>query len=126
MRAPNGLGTDGSRLWRRVVAWLSEHPAGSIELDPHERELLGEACRIADRLGSIREALDGADFTDAASMRLLSEERQQRLALANLLTSKLGFPTGMPQETGQKKGRTPRSRRAQTAAHARWGTEATG
>jgi len=127
MRAPNGLGDAGGRLWRSVAAWMSEHPAGSVQLDPHERELLAEACRIADRLGAMREALDGADLADTGTVRLLAEERQQRLALANLLVAKLGLPTGMPQEVGSK-GSTPRSRRAQRAAAARWGTsdEATG
>jgi hypothetical protein len=122
MRAPVGLGADGRRLWRSVAAWLSEHEGGAITLDPHEREILAEACRVADRIAGIRDALDGADLTDAGSIRLLAEERQQRAALASLLVSKLAFPTGMPADVPSK-GTTPRSRRAQTAARARWGDQ---
>lgn len=122
MRAPAGLGAGGGRLWRSVASWLDQHPAGSVQLDPHERELLAEACRIADRLGAMREVLDGADLTDAGTVRLLAEERQQRLALATVLVTKLGLPSGMPEEASPKKGATPRSRRAQRAATARWGT----
>jgi hypothetical protein len=113
---------DGRRLWRSVAAWLSEHEGGAITLDPHEREILAEACRVADRIAGIRDALDGADLTDAGSIRLLAEERQQRAALASLLVSKLAFPTGMPADVPSK-GTTPRSRRAQTAARARWGDQ---
>ena len=129
MRAPAGLGQPGKSLWRSVAAWLSEHPAGPVVLDPWERVILGECCLIADRIGQIREALDGADLTDPAVVRLLAEERQQRVALSTLLIVRLGFPSGMPQEVGAKKGSSPRSRRAQRAAAARWGTssdEATG
>lgn len=41
--APSGLDTRGRRLWRDTVKALGE-------LDPAQRELLLEACRMADRL----------------------------------------------------------------------------
>ena len=120
MRAPNHLGRDGGRLWRRVARWLAEHDGGPVLLDPHEEAVLGEACRVADRLSELRAALDGADLADAAMVRLLAEERQQRVALSTLLIVRLGLPTGLADEP-RPKGSTPRSRRAQSAARARWG-----
>jgi hypothetical protein len=103
-------------LWRRIDRWAE---AQNLIFDEHEIVVLTEACGVADRLAQLGEALAGWDSSDPASVRLLTEERLQRGALANLLVSKLGLPTGVV-ATEPVKGTTPRSRRAQTAAQARW------
>jgi ABC-type transport system involved in cytochrome c biogenesis ATPase subunit len=95
-----------------VTAFLDDE---GMLLDPHEEAVLVEACRIADRLAQLRAALADADLSDVAAVRLLSEERQQRVALSTLLISRLGLPTGLVGEPV-----TPRSRRAQKAAQTRW------
>lgn len=53
--APRGLGARGRRLWRDTVAVL-------VDLDPAQRELLIEACRMADRLDRLDAELNGRDF----------------------------------------------------------------
>lgn len=112
MKPPSDLDRDGRALFRRVARFLDEQ---NMVLDPHEAAVLVEGCRVADRLAQLRAVLDGADLTEAASVRLLAEERQQRLALSTLLITRLGLPTGLVGEPV-----TPRSRRAQQAAQSRW------
>jgi len=112
VRAPKGLGRPGRALLRAVNLFLDEE---LLDLVAHEIAVLHEACRVADRLEQLRAALDGADLADPATVRLLAEERQQRLALANLLVTKLGLPTGLADA-----GSTPQSRRAAKAANTRW------
>lgn len=118
MKIPRGLGADGRALWRAISGFL-DSGARPIVLDPHELAVLVEACRIADRLAQLREVLDGADLADAATVRLLSEERQQRTALSTLLITRLGLPTGLPSDEGATAS-TPTARRAQRAAQSRW------
>lgn len=110
--APDDLGDAGRELHRAVDAFLDEQ---HMLLDAHELAVLAEACRVADRLAQLRVAVDGLDLTKPAAVRLLSEERQQRGMLSNLLITKLGLPTGLADAPG-----TPRARRAQTAANTRW------
>jgi hypothetical protein len=119
MKPPDDLGTEGRELLSRISAFLDGYdPDGrSLQLDPHEEAVLVEACRLADRLAQIRAVLVGADLAEPAGVRLLAEERQQRATLATLLITKLGLPTGLVGEPA-----TPRSRRAQKAAHSRWAT----
>lgn len=54
--APRGLDARGRRLWREVVDRLDG------ELDPAQRELLVEACRMADRLDRLDAQLRGGDW----------------------------------------------------------------
>ena len=117
---PGDLGPDGRTLWAAVHRWLDDQDA---DLDPHERVLVAELARSADRLASIRRALTAIDPTEAAWGRLASEERQRGLAMARLISS-IGFPTGLVDDTGV--GATPRSRRAQTAAQRRWSAQRSG
>lgn len=105
---------DGKRLWREIGKFLDEEEA---DLDAHELLLVAELCRSADRLATIREALEAVAPAEAAWTRLASEERQRGLAMARLVSS-IGLPTGLVDEDG--KGATPRSRRAQKAAADRW------
>ena len=114
---PRDLRAAGRALLRGVAGYLDDEV---LVLDAHEEAVLIEACRTADRLAQLRDALSGADLTEPATVRLLSEERQQRATLATLLLSKLGLPTGVAGVGGT--GSTPRSRRAQTAARSRWGS----
>ena len=108
-RAPRGLGTEGRKLWRAIVA--------DYELDQHELALLTAACRTVDRLEDIAAALDGAPLTvqnqrgDTVSQPLLVEQRMQSGSLAKLLAS-LRLPSGetedgamvRPQRRGAARG----------------------
>jgi len=111
---PRDLGRDGRSLLRRVIAVYDEH---NLEPEAHERVILTEAARVADRLAQLRAALAGVELTEVAAVRLLAEERQQRVALSTLLVSRLGLPTGLG---GEQPAATPRGRRAQQAANTRW------
>ncbi len=116
-KPPAGLKAPGRRLWLSVAAWLAEL---DVTLDPHELELVGQMCVTADRLSWLRRAADAATDVDER-LKLLREERQQGTALARLVTAS-GLPTGLVDESGGKPvGLSPKSRRAQRAARARWG-----
>lgn len=123
MKAPEDLQVDGRALHQRISEWLAEE---NVALDPHEEVVLVEACRVADRLALLRAAIAGRDLVEGGVVRLLAEERQQRVALANLLVTKLGFPTGLVGDEDTSVGASPRSRRAQKAAQSRWQREARG
>ena len=89
---PPGLGTRGRRLWREVTA--------DGALQPGEKVLLEEACRIADRLDKLDKQLRGDEDSwmrfharneDGSIVRVvmtgaLAEARQQATALKQLLT----------------------------------------
>jgi hypothetical protein len=70
-------------------------------------------------LALLRSAIEGRDLAEPSVVRLLAEERQQRVALSTLLVVRLGFPTGVVDEDSGV-GMSPRSRRAQRAAQTRW------
>lgn len=116
--APDDLGPDGRGLYAAVGAWLD---AEGFDLDPHEAPQVAELARTVDRLAACRTALDALDVGSPAWVRVVAEERQQRLAYGRQVSS-LGFPSGVVADTPTTKGTTPRSRRAQKAAAARWGT----
>ena len=111
-RAPSGLGTAGKRLWRET--WRE------FGLSAPEAELLTEACRIADRLAAIAEALDGADLVTTGSTGqpkahpLLAAAALQGKALETLVRG-LALPVG-DEEIGRR-----RSPSAREAALQRWG-----
>ena len=121
-RAPSDLGPEGRALWLQVAAWMREQ---QLVADPHERPLLDELARTSDRLAALRGTLAGMHPADPAWTRLAGEERQQRLAYGRLVSS-IGLPTGVVPDAASDKvvnlrGLSPRSRRAQKAARARWG-----
>jgi hypothetical protein len=106
---PEGLLTEGRKLWSAVTV--------DYELDQHELALLVAACRTADRLQDLAEALQGAPLTvenkrgDMIVQPLLVEQRQQSLVLARLVAS-LRLPSGeetdgslvRPQRRGAARG----------------------
>ena len=91
-RAPKDLGIAGKRLWSSLHQ--------TLDFDEYELTLLRGACRTADRLEAIAEALETAPLTvtnfkgDEVSNPLLVEHRQQSQSLARTLAS-LRLPTGL-------------------------------
>lgn len=112
---PPHLDTAGRSLWRSVI--------GAYDLRADELVVLTHACRTADLLGRIQEAMAGQLTTPGASgqMRphpLLVEARQQRLALASMLKQ-----LRLPDDPGAARavaGGQARSVQARAAARARW------
>ena len=116
MRPPGDLRERGSDFWSAVT--------DSVELDPSGFVLLGEACRIIDRLDRLSVALNGqgrdwlklADEIEITATRfgdgknisvkvavdgLLSESRQQQLALKTVL-AQLGLGKTSEKASGEK------------------------
>lgn len=91
-KCPSDFGTVGKRLWRSLHA--------DLEFEEHELTLLRGACRTADRLEALAEALETAPLTvtnfkgDRVANPLLVEQRQQLQSLARTLAS-LRLPTGL-------------------------------
>jgi hypothetical protein len=81
--APKGLGSVGRRLWRDV--------ASVCEMRVDEEQTLGVACRMADDLARLEDALSTSEVWVKGSKGqealnpLFAEVRQARLALARLL-----------------------------------------
>ena len=109
--APAELAAPGRKLWREV--------AGAYDLDVHERPILAEACRLADRAAELEAAIeaDGLTVTGSAGQPRLNpavaEVRQTRVALTRCLGA-IAFPgeDGTPQKAANRHGRK--------AAVARW------
>lgn len=114
---PVDVSAAGRALLAAVDGYLSEHRATP---EPHELIILHAAARQADRLAQIRDALSGADFREGWAVRLAAEERQGAAALAALLITKLGLPTGLA-DVPSGTGSSPMSRRGSAGAAARWG-----
>lgn len=116
MQAPWDLKDRGIQFWEAVTA--------STELDPSGFVLLGEACRIIDRLDRLSSALNGkgrdwlklADDIEVVAERfgdgkkvsvkvtvdgLLSEARQQQLALKTVL-AQLGLGKSTEKVSAEK------------------------
>lgn len=116
MRHPGDLRERGLEFWSAVT--------DSVELDPSGFVLLGEACRIIDRLDRLSVALNGqgrdwlklADEIEVTTQRfgdgknisvkvavdgLLSESRQQQLALKTVL-AQLGLGKTFEKASGEK------------------------
>lgn len=103
--APAGLSTAGRALWRSVVA--------DYDLDEHEKLLLREACRTADRLDRLEGEAAKSDVTaqnrfgEIVLHPAQVEARQQSLTLARLIASlrlPSGTETGRPQRRGGARG----------------------
>jgi hypothetical protein len=106
-------------LWRAVT---SDVPA-DWELDARDLAVLEAACRQADDVALLEEAVarDGVTVEGAAGQSRLNaavtELRQARLALARLLGQ-----VDLPDE--ERRPVTDASRRAQRAANTRWAAQA--
>ncbi len=115
MTLPGALGPAGLRLWRTVTAGLPP----DWELDEREHALLELACRQADDLRALEDAVkrDGYTVTGSRGQTRLhpavAEVRQGRLALARLLGA-LELPDA------EQAPQSESTLRAQRAAHARW------
>jgi hypothetical protein len=114
--APAGLGENGRALWASLVGDVAE----GWELDARELHLLERACRVADEIALLEQAVDRDGATVAGSRAqivvhpALQEARQLRLVELRLLRAiDLG---------GNEDEETPARRRARHAAEARWGT----
>lgn len=109
---PRGLGASGRRLWRSVT--------DGFDLGPDEMEVLREACRCADELQRLRDAVAEAPLTTTGSAGqlvahpLLEQVRRHRDLLGKLM-ERLALPAG-----DEDAGSTPAQRRAQRAAQQRW------
>ena len=117
-RMPTKLGASGKALWQSIIP--------TYELRPDEVRVLIDACREADLIARLQDALEGADLVTRGSMGqevaspFVSEIRQHRTVLANLLKS-LKIPDS-PATAARKKAHV--SEQARTAARARWGSGA--
>lgn len=84
-RMTSGLGPDGQKLWRAIVAEFD------LSLEPHKVQILSQACRVADQIAELDEAAAEAPLTVRGSMGqpvispFISEARVQRALLAQLL-----------------------------------------
>jgi hypothetical protein len=111
IRAPAGLGKAGRLLWRDIMA--------EFGLAPHERSILVQVCRCADRLDAIEAELAGEPLTVEGSTGqpkahpLLAEWRAQARVLESLSRA-LSIPLD-----GEDVGRR-RSPSAREAAVQRW------
>jgi hypothetical protein len=120
VRPPGDLRERGVDFWDEV--------SSSVELDPSGFVLLGEACRIIDRLDRLSDALNGkgrdwlklADEIEVVAERfgdgkkvsvkvavdgLLSEARQQQLALKTVL-AQLGLGKAAEKVNSEKSALT--------------------
>ena len=83
-KAPRGLHSAGTRLWKTATE--------EYEWAEHELAVLEEACRVRDRITDLDGAVndDGLMLPSSQGSRLhpaVAEARQQRLALARLLAT---------------------------------------
>lgn len=114
-KPPAGLHRSGRHLWRQIQAAVGD----DFELDERETAILAMACRQADDLAALEEALDRDGVSVAGSAGqprlnpLVTEIRQARLALNRLLGS-VSIPDA------EAEPRTASSLRAQNAANKRW------
>lgn len=117
-KAPSKLGPAGKALWSSIVP--------TYDLRPDEYRILADACREADLIERLHEALATADLVTRGSMGqevaspFVSEIRQHRTVLANLLKT-LKIPD-TPAGAARKRAQVSES--ARVAARARWGSGA--
>lgn len=108
---PAGLGPQGIELWAALTS--------AYDLAPRERTLLVAACRQADAIAAMEDAVtrDGLAVLGAAGQPRLNaavaEARQGRLALSRLLGA-LALPDAVDRPE------TEATRRARHAATVRW------
>lgn len=108
-KAPTKLGPAGGKLWRSIT--------GSYELRPDELRVLEDACREADLIDRLEDALSTAELIvhgsqgQPVSNPLVQEVRQHRATFAALL-GRLKLP--------DEEAQASRSASARAAANARW------
>lgn len=104
---PEGLKESGRGLWASIVE--------EYELDVHERLLLLQACRCADRLDELADEALASPATvlntkgDRVSHPAIVESRQQSLVLSRLIAS-LRLPSGDVEEALRRPQRRGASR----------------
>jgi hypothetical protein len=114
-RMPTKLGRAGRELWKSIIP--------RYDLRPDELRILADACRQADVVQRIEDALVDAPLMVKGSQGqlvaspLVSEVRQHRTVLANLLKS-LKLPDS---SNGDARSKEYTSQKAREAARARWG-----
>lgn len=115
--APRGLGASGKRIWGQITE--------TYTLRPDELSILEDACREADLIDRLEEALTGAPLMESGSMGqkvaspLVSEIRQHRNTKRQLLTS-----LRLPEEPGGSAAEE-RSEMARALNVIRWGARGT-
>jgi hypothetical protein len=88
---PRGLGTEGQKLWKSVCDEFD------LELEPHKRRILFDACKTADDLKRLDAAAAKEPLTVKGSMGqqvinpCMAQAQTARNALAQLL-GRLGLP----------------------------------
>ena len=99
--APADLEVSGRELWDKVT--------GGYDLEVHERLLLRQACRMADRLDRLAAEAARSDVTvinqrgDRITHPAIVESRQQARTLATLLAS-IRLPSGEEGSRPQRRG----------------------
>ncbi|MFI2841696.1 P27 family phage terminase small subunit [Mycolicibacterium sp. PDY-3] len=89
-RTPDGLGTEGRKLWREIVGTFD------VTEEPHKRRILLDACKTADLIERLDTAMAGESLTSKGSMGqlvihpLIAQSQSSRTQLAQLL-SRLNF-----------------------------------
>lgn len=107
----------GRALWKSIFASNCKYV-----LRPDELRILEDACRLTDRAAELAAEADGRPRTVRGSTGqpvinpLLAEERQCRLAVAQLLKQ-----LKLPDEDNQAGAGGTRSVGARAAAQSRWG-----
>jgi len=87
-KPPKGLDVEGRSLWRAIVADAADQ---GLALDARELSWLRHAGKLADRIGELEGALDGADMIVPGHAKqpvanpLLTEVRQHQALLAQML-----------------------------------------
>jgi len=117
-KPPRNLGERGQELWDSIIP--------EYELKPDELQILIDACREADLVERLYDALESGDLVASGyngqdvPAPTLSEIRQHRALLSNLLKA-LKIPES-PASAKRKNTRT--SEQARMAARARWDNRA--
>lgn len=94
---PHGFGYQGKKLWRAVTK------AFDLDLEPHKRRILYDACKMADLLDQLEKGMSGEPLTVLGSGRqktihpLISEQRFTRGLLAQLL-ARLNFEAPLDED----------------------------
>jgi P27 family predicted phage terminase small subunit len=89
-KTPDGLGTEGRKLWREVVGTFD------VIEEPHKRRILFDACKTADLIDQLDTAMAGEPLTAKGSMGqlvihpLIAQAQSSRTQLSQLL-SRLNF-----------------------------------
>jgi hypothetical protein len=117
--APAGLDKAGKKLWREI--------AKDYDLRPDEYRVLEDAAREADLIDFMSEAMRDEPLLIEGSQGqmvlnpLVSELRQHRTTLSNLLTKlKLPDDIGDAGDGGGEPAGDERATKARAAANARW------